>query len=109
MLIKQLNGFKNIMELFDEENYHNDRLKSELVVDMTKIYMCADIDKDCEKEFLDYMMPFYKKYKINRKLNTTRLFFNVLINFAIKLFSLNKSFLIFSKKLFVNLKSLFSQ
>ena len=100
MLIKQLNGFKNIMNLFDEENYHNDRLKSELIVDMTKIYMFADIEEKCQKNFLNTMKQYYKNYKINTRINTAGLVFNMVINIFIKLFSLNNFITIFIKKLF---------
>ena len=105
MLIKQLNGFKNIMDLFDEENYHNDRLKSELIVDMTKIYMFADIEKDCQNKFLNIMKPYYKDYKIGTKVNTASFAFNFVINIFIKIFGLNKGLAIFIKNLFLKIKN----
>ena len=58
-----IRGFLKIMGLLKNETRY-DTLKSELIIDMTKIYMYADIEKDCQNKFLNIMKPFYKDYKI---------------------------------------------
>ena len=88
MLQKQLRGFLKIMGLLKNETRY-DTLKSELIIDMTKIYMYADIEKDCQNKFLNIMKPYYKDYKISTKVNTASFAFNLVINIFIKIFSLN--------------------
>ena len=57
--------------LKDETQY--DTLKAELIIDMTKIYMYADIDRDCQNKFLNIMKPYYNDYKISTRVNTANL------------------------------------
>ncbi|MBO5840625.1 MAG: hypothetical protein J6Q86_04300, partial [Methanobrevibacter sp.] len=103
LLQKQLRGFLKIMDLLKDETKY-DTLKSELIIDMTKIYMYADIEKDCQNKFLNIMKPFYKDYKIGTKVNTASLAFNLVINIFIKIFSLNNNLVIFIKNLFLRIK-----
>lgn len=104
MLEKQLRGFLKIMDLLMNETKY-DTLKSELIIDMTKIYMYADIEKECQNRFLNIMKPFYKDYKISTRVNTASLAFNLIINIFIKIFSLNNGLAIFIKNLFLKIKS----
>ena len=103
LLQKQLRGFLKIMDLLKDETKY-DTLKSELIIDMTKIYMYADIEKDCQNKFLNIMKPFYKDYKIGTIVNTASLAFNLVINIFIKIFSLNNNLAIFIKNLFLRIK-----
>ena len=103
MLQKQLRGFLNIMDLLKDETKY-DTLKSELIIDMTKIYMYADIEKDCQDKFLNIMKPYYKNYKISTRVNTASLPLNLVINIFIKIFSLNNNLAIFIKNLFLKIK-----
>ncbi len=83
---KQLNGFLDVMKLIEnDEKYHF--LWNEIIVDMSKIYLYSSSDNDYQKHFLKTMRPYYKKYKLNSKLHTAGLPFNVLINIFIKIFS----------------------
>ncbi|WP_295620625.1 glycosyltransferase family 2 protein [uncultured Methanobrevibacter sp.] len=104
MLQKQLRGFLKIMDLLKSETKY-DTLKSELIIDMTKIYMYADIEKDCQNKFLNIMKPYYKDYKIGTRVNTASFAFNLVINIFIKIFSLNNSLAIFIKNLFLRIKN----
>ena len=103
MLQKQLRGFLKIMNLLKNETKY-DTLKSELIIDMTKIYMYADIEKDCQNKFLNIMKPYYKNYKIGARVNTAIFAFNLVINIFIKIFSLNNSLAIFIKNLFLKIR-----
>lgn len=103
MLQKQLRGFLKIMDLLKDETEY-DTLKSELIIDMTKIYMYADIEKECQNEFLNIMKPFYKDYKISTRVHTASFGLNIVINIFIKIFALNKSIAIFIKNLFLKIK-----
>lgn len=103
MLQKQLRGFLKIMNLLKDETKY-DTLKSELIIDMTKIYMYAEIEKDCQNKFLNIMKPFYKDYKIGTRVNTASFAFNLAINFFIKIFALNNSLAIFIKNLFLKIR-----
>ncbi len=104
MLQKQLRGFLKIMNLLKNETKY-DTLKSELIIDMTKIYMYADIEKDCQNKFLNIMKPYYKDYKIGTKVNTASFAFNFVINIFIKIFGLNNGLAIFIKNLFLKIKN----
>lgn len=64
-----------------------DILKSELIIDMTKIFIYADLNKKEQKEFLKIMKPYYKEYSISQKVQTTGHAFNYIINIGIKIFS----------------------
>lgn len=103
MLQKQLRGFLKIMDLLKDETKY-DTLKSELIIDMTKIYMYADIEKDCQNKFLNIMKPYYKDYKIGAKVTTASFAFNLVINIFIKIFALSNSLAIFIKNLFLKIK-----
>ena len=104
MLQKQLRGFLKIMDLLKNETKY-DTLKSELIIDMTKIYMYADIEKDCQNKFLNIMKPYYKDYKIGTKVNTASFAFNFVINIFIKIFGLNNGLAILIKNLFLKIKN----
>lgn len=104
MLLKQLSGFLKIMDFLEKEDKDFNRLKSELIIDMTKIYMYADIEKDCQNKFLNIMKPYYKNYKITTRVNTASLPLNLVINIFIKIFSLNSNLAIFIKNLFLKIK-----
>ena len=86
MLHKQLNGFLKIMEIIKDKKEF-DILKSELIIDMTKIFIYADLSKKEQKEFLETMKPYYKEYSLSQKVQITGLAFNYLINIGIKIFS----------------------
>ena len=103
MLEKQLRGFLKIMDLIDKEGKFN-TLKSELIIDMTKIYMYADIEKECQTKFLNIMKKYYNAYKITNRVNTTNLPSNLVINVFIKIFSLNNNLAIFIKNLFLKIR-----
>ena len=103
MLEKQLRGFLKIMDLLKGESKY-ETLKSELIIDMTKIYMYADIEKECQNKFLNIMKPYYKDYKISTRVNTAGFAFNLLINIFIKIFALNNSLAIFIKNLFLKIR-----
>ena len=80
-------------------------LKSELIVDMTKIYIYADLDKDNEKDFLRTMKPFYQHYSLFSKISTANLVFNIIINIFIKLFSFSDKIAILISKLYTLIKN----
>ena len=103
MLQKQLRGFLKIMDLLKNETKY-DTLKSELIIDMTKIYMYAEIEKDCQNKFLNIMKPYYKDYKIGTRVNTASFAFNLVINIFIKIFASNNSLAIFIKNLFLKIR-----
>lgn len=103
MLQKQLRGFLKIMDFLKNETKY-DTLKSELIIDMTKIYMYAEIERDCQNKFLNIMKPYYKNYKIGTRVNTASFAFNLAINIFIKIFSLNNSLAIFIKNLFLKIR-----
>lgn len=108
MLIKQLNGFLKLMELLNNEKlerYKNyEILKAELIIDMTKIYIYTDLDKNCQLKFLRLMKPFYKQYKLNRRVHTTNLIFNLIINIFIKIFSVSNKIPIFLSNFYTYVK-----
>ena len=91
------------MDLIDKEGKFN-TLKSELIIDMTKIYMYADIEKECQTKFLNIMKKYYNAYKITNRVNTTNLPSNLVINVFIKIFSLNNNLAIFIKNLFLKIR-----
>lgn len=101
MLEKQFRGFLKLMDLIG--NDYN-RLKSELIIDMTKIYIYADIDKTCENEFLAKMKPFYKNYKISTKVYTAGIPFNLVINIFIKLFATSNGIARFASRAYKKLR-----
>ena len=103
MLEIQLRGFLKMMDLLKNETKY-DTLKSELIIDMTKIYMYAEIEKDCQNKFLNIMKPYYKDYKIGTRVTTASFAFNLVINIFIKIFSLNNSLAIFIKNLFLKIR-----
>ena len=103
MLQKQLRGFLKIMDLLKNETKY-DTLKSELIIDMTKIYMYAEIEKDCQNKFLNIMKPYYKDYKIGTRVTTASFAFNLVINIFIKIFSLSNTLAIFIKNLFLKIR-----
>jgi glycosyltransferase involved in cell wall biosynthesis len=83
---KQLNGFLDVMKLIgNNKKYHF--LWNEIIVDMSKIYLYSSLNKGYQEYFLETMKPYYKKYKLNSKLHTAGLPFNILINIFIKIFS----------------------
>ena len=98
---KQLRGFLKIMDMI-KDNYP--QLKAELIVDMTKIYIYADLDEENEKEFLKAMKPFYKNYSLSSRIQTAKLPLNIVINIFIKLFSFSDKIASFSSKLYTKLK-----
>ncbi|MDO5843087.1 MAG: hypothetical protein Q4Q24_07460 [Methanobrevibacter ruminantium] len=91
------------MDLLKNETKY-DTLKSELIIDMTKIYMYADIEKDCQNKFLNIMKPYYKNYKIGTRVNTASFAFNLVINVFIEIFAMNNSLAIFIKNLFLKIR-----
>lgn len=99
---KQLRGFLKIIDMLNGD-YPN--LKSELIVDMTKIYIYADLDKDNEKDFLRTMKPFYQHYSLFSKISTANLVFNIIINIFIKLFSFSDKIAILISKLYTLIKN----
>ena len=99
--MKQFKGFKRITAFFKGENFP---FIPELVVDMTKIFLYSDLNKECQKRFLNEMNSFYKDYKLTTKLNTASLPLNIILNIFIKLFSLNNNFSIFTSILIKKLK-----
>ena len=80
------------------------QLKNELIVDMTKIYIYADLNKKDEKDFLKSMKPFYKKYSLFGRIRTSNPLFNAVINIFIKLFSFSDKIASFSSKLYTKIK-----
>ena len=102
---KQFRGFLKIMGFLKLENGKYKTLESELIIDMTKIYMYSDLTKDEHKKFLNAMKPFYKDYKVFTRVNTASLSFNLIINLFIKLFSFSNTIAIFSSNLFLKIKS----
>ena len=86
MLHKQLDGFLKIMDMIEDKKEF-EILKSELIIDMTKIFIYADLDKKEQKEFLETMKPYYEEYSISQKVQTTGLAFNYVINIMIKIFA----------------------
>ena len=98
---KQLRGFLKIMDMIGDDY---PQLKNELIVDMTKIYIYADLDKEDEKDFLKSMKPFYKKYSLFGRIRTANLLFNAVINIFIKLFSFSDKIASFSSKLYTKIK-----
>ncbi len=98
---KQLGGFLKLMDLIEDKPEYN-ILKSELIVDMTKIYLYADLDKDCQSKFLKIMKPYYKDYKITNHIQTAGFLTKTVINLGIKSFS-------FSPKTAIILSGIFSK
>ncbi|WP_295721489.1 glycosyltransferase family 2 protein [uncultured Methanobrevibacter sp.] len=101
---KQLGGFLKLMNLIDDKPEYN-ILKSELIVDMTKIYLYADLDKNCQCKFLKIMKPYYKDYKITNHIQTAGLPAKIIINLGIKTFSISTNSAIILSKLFSKIKS----
>lgn len=101
MLTKQFRGFLKLMNLL-KNNYQ--RLQAELIIDMTKIYIYAEIDEACENKFLEKMKPFYKNYKISTKVYTTGIVFNLFINIFIKIFSLSNKMAKVTSKLYKKIR-----
>ena len=105
MVEKQLDGFLTTMNLINGSR-NNERFKSELIVDMTKIYIYSqDLDKKFENEFLNYMKSYYKEYNLFIRINTAKLVLNLIINLAIKIFSLNNKFIRFASHLYSKFQS----
>lgn len=98
---KQLRGFLKIMDMIGDDY---PQLKNELIVDMTKIYIYADLNKKDEKDFLKSMKPFYKKYSLFGRIRTANPLFNAVINIFIKLFSFSDKIASFSSKLYTKIK-----
>ena len=101
---KQLSGFLKLMKLLEAKTEYN-ILKSELIVDMTKIYLYADLDSDCQKKFLEIMKPYYKEYKITNPIQTAGLPTNCIINLGIKTFSASSKSAIILSDVFSKIKS----
>jgi len=89
MYSRQFSGFKKIIELIDNFNL----LKSEIIIDMTKVFLYTTLNETKQDEFIEYMKPLYKKYKVTTRVGTTNIIFNIIINLFIKMFSLNMDFL----------------
>lgn len=102
---KQLNGFFDIVNLI-KDNKKYPYLWNETLVDLSKIYLYADLDKNYQEFFLNKMKPYYKEYKLNSRLHTASLPFNLLINIFIKLFSLSNSFAILTSNIYTFFKEI---
>lgn len=101
---KQLNGFLDVMNLKNIEKYVF--LYNEIIVDLSKIYLYSDLNRNNQKFFLNQMKPYYKNYKIGARIHTASLPFNILINFFIKIFSISNFLAIFISDLYFFLKKL---
>ena len=86
MIHKTLKGFLEIMKILQDKKEF-EIFKSELIVDLTKIFIYSDLNKQEQKEFLEIMKPYYNEYPLSQKIQTTRLAFNYIINIFIKIFA----------------------
>ncbi len=98
MYNRQFSGFKKVIDLIGDDF---NMMKSEIIIDMTKIFLYTKLDDNKTKEFIDYIKPLYKSYKITTRVGTTNIIFNMAINLFIKIFSISCGFLKFIK-LFLN-------
>lgn len=101
LCIKQFKGFKRIMKFSEGESFP---FIPELVIDMTKIFLYSDLNKKCQKMFLNEVNRYYKDYKLTTKINTAPFALNIFLNLFIKLFALNKNFSILTSTLIKKLK-----
>ena len=90
MYNRQFSGFKKVIDLIGNDF---NMMKSEIIIDMTKIFLYTKLDDIKTKEFIDYIKPLYGSYKITTRVGTTNIIFNIVINIFIKIFSLNCGFL----------------
>ncbi|MCQ2960927.1 MAG: glycosyltransferase family 2 protein [archaeon] len=104
LLSKQLRGFLACKDFLKKENGKYRILESELLIDLTKIFMYSDITKDEKNEFLEIVKPFYKEYKFTTRVHTARLPLNIIINIFIKLFSFNNKIGIITSEIFAKIK-----
>lgn len=103
---KQLRGFLKIMDFLKEEKERYEILESELIIDMTKIFMYAELTKEEKNNFLNTMKPYYKNYKINTRVQISGLLFNLGLNVFIKIFSMSNLLARVISTVFLKIKKL---
>lgn len=86
MYNRQFSGFKKVIDLIGDDF---NMIKSEIIIDMTKIFLYTELDDNKTNEFIDYIKPLYKSYDITTRVGTTNVIYNIAINVFIKIFSLN--------------------
>lgn len=101
MYNRQFSGFKKVIGLIGDDF---NKIKSEIIIDMTKVFLYTKLDDTKIKEFIDYIKPLYGSYKITTRVGTTNIIFNLVINIFIKIFSLNCGFLKLLKVLLNRIK-----
>jgi hypothetical protein len=99
---KLFNGFLATMKLLKNTN-NKYPVYNDSIIDMTKIYMFTDLDTNNQKRFLNKMKPYYKSYKIYTKIFNINIFFNLIINIFIKLFSFSNYITIFVHNSYMHL------
>lgn len=87
--LKQYYGFKKVINEIPDEFT---KLKSEIIIDMTKLFIYSKLDEDTQNNFLEYMKKLYKEYPLTIRIGTANIFINMIINVFIKLFSINTNF-----------------
>lgn len=92
-------------DLFERENFkHEDCLFENLIL-CTSSFFKDDFNLDDKKEILKEFQPFYKKYHITNNLVNLPLYFNIIINIAVKLFSINIYFPLILHNIYHKIKS----
>ncbi len=86
MYNRQFSGFKKVIDLIGDDF---NMIKSEIIIDMTKIFLYTELDDNKTNEFIEYIKPLYKSYDITTRVGTTNVIYNIAINVFIKIFSLN--------------------
>lgn len=92
-IIEPLHQAQNLIE---EENFNHDECLFEFLVQGTYLFFQQNFSLKDKKEILTKIHPFYKKYYITNNLVNQPLFLNVFINIAIKIFSINNNFTIWT-------------
>jgi len=96
MYNRQFSGFKKVIDLINDDF---NMMKSEIIIDMTKIFLYTELNKTKQEEFIEYMKPLYKSYKITTRVGTANIIFNIILNLFIKSFSLNMNILKLIKRI----------
>lgn len=72
---------------------------SEFIISWIKIFLESDLDKEDLSEIYDSFEPWFKRYSIKTRLVNLSIPFNIVINMAVKLFSISKRLMLFANKL----------
>lgn len=86
-------------KLLSENGYEVSPYVSEFIISWIKIFLESDLDKKDLGEIYDSFQPWFKRYSIRTRLVNLSIPFNILINVAVKTFSISKQLMLLANKI----------